>query len=128
VVVEVPKASTCQNKRNSRAEISALVTNKDKLVLNSNQIVIGEHTVQPGPYRVAHYKSYAIGDTDITANTELYNFEHDFINYHKRYFVGWKLIRQVVELPGSYTPYKRVTYLLEVESDAETIRSRLRKR
>ena len=103
--------------------------NKDKLVLSPNQIVIGEHTVQPGPYRVALYKSYAIGDTDITANAELYNFGHYFIDYLKRYFVGWKLIRQVVELPGSYTPYKRVTYLLEVgsDADAETIRSRLRK-
>jgi hypothetical protein len=94
-----------------------------------NQIVLKEHTVQPGPYRVADYKSFAIGDTDITAKAASCNFGYELIDYLDRYFAGWKLIRRVVELPGSYTPYKRVTYLVEVGSDAdvETIRSPLRK-
>jgi hypothetical protein len=102
---------------------------KTKMVLTANQIVIGEFTVQPGPYRVAHYRSYAIGDADVTTKAEAYHFERNLIDYLDRYFAGWKLIRRVVELPGSYTPYKRVTYLLEVgsDADAETIRSRLRK-
>jgi hypothetical protein len=88
-----------------------------------NQIVLKEHTVQPGPYRVADYKSFAIGDTDITAKAASCNFGYELIDYLDRYFAGWKLIRRVVELPGSYTPYKRVTYLVEVGTDADARRS-----
>jgi len=98
-------------------------------LLSPNQIVIDEHTVQPGPYRAALYKSYTIGNTDITAEANGYALWCNLIDYLNRYFADWKFIRHVIELPGSYTPYKRVTYLLEVwsDADAETIRSRLRK-
>jgi hypothetical protein len=94
-----------------------------------NQIVLKEDTVQPGPYRVKWYKSFIIGDTVITAEAALCNFGHNLVDYLDRYFAGWKLIRRVVELPGGCGPYKRVTYLVEVgtDADAETIRSRLRK-
>jgi hypothetical protein len=89
--------------------------------LTPNQIVIDEHTVQPGPYRVALYKSYTIGNTDITAEAKEYALWYILIHYLSRYFAGWKFIRQVVEFRGSYTPYKRVTYLLEVGSDADLV-------
>jgi hypothetical protein len=98
-------------------------------VLGPNQVVLNEHTVQPGLYRVTWYKSFTIGDADITAEAAWCNFGHGLIDYLDRYFAGWRLIRRVVELPGSYTPYKRVIYLVEVgtDADAETIRSRLQK-
>ena len=98
-------------------------------MLSPNQIVLSEHSVQPGPYRVKWYKSFTIGDTDLTAKAGSHNFGHGLIDYLDRYFAGWKLIRRVVEFPGGCGPYKRVTYLVEVgtDADAETIRSRLRK-
>jgi hypothetical protein len=98
-------------------------------VLNPNQIVLREYTVQSGLYRVTYYKSFTIGDTDITAKAKSYNFEHGLIDYLDRYFAGWKLIRRVVEFPGGCGPYKRVSYVVEVgtDADAETICSRLQK-
>jgi hypothetical protein len=70
----------------SKAEISVPVTHKDKNVLSPNQIVLNEHTVQPGPYRVKWYKSFVIGDTDITAKAGSYNFGHNLVDYLDRYF------------------------------------------
>ena len=98
-------------------------------MLSPNQIVLREHTVQPGPYRVSYYKSFAVGDTDITAEAASCSFGHDLIDYLNRYFAGWKLIRRVFEFRGGSGPYKWVTYLVEVgtDADAETIRSRLQK-
>jgi hypothetical protein len=99
------------------------------MLIRDNEIQIGDaYTVQPGPYRVAWYKSYQT--KDITrASDAVTVLGEEFIDYLKRFFLNWKLEMRVECHVNRYrigSPWKEITHILILESDAdaETVRSR----
>jgi hypothetical protein len=99
------------------------------MLIRDTEIQIGDaYTIQPGPYRVAWYKSYQTKDImhDPDAVTAL---GKEFIDYLNRFFLDWRLEMRVECHVNKYrigSPWKEIAHILILESDAdaETVRSR----
>lgn len=115
------------------------------MIFQSTHVLVSEHTIDLKPYTRGMYD--ATVDGDVTDDKRIVNLVlgKDLIFYLNQYFSGWKLVKMVEEcerprmgkalIEGQWVPakirlrFKRVAYLIELETDAdaETVRSRLGK-